>query len=126
MFSSQMNPGVNQFQRSFIGELRRIDEIAHRVKFFATQIRKEADAVPTRPLCDTVPVRTTGPRAAQTFDEIDVKLAAHQDRLMQFNDSYQLLNERLIELVEVMHVLKEAAAFFERVCHILFICVIGG
>ena len=118
-----MNPDVNQFQRSFIGEVRRIDEVARRVKFFGKQILKEENEAPTRPLCDSIPVQTTGPRAAQTFDELDLRLAAHEDRLVQLNDSYQVLNERSMELVEVMHVLKETAAFFESVSYIFVIRV---
>ncbi|KAJ8463665.1 hypothetical protein ONZ51_g10112 [Trametes cubensis] len=74
-----LNPNVNPFQRSFVGEIRRIDEMARR-----------------------------------TIDELDVKLAEHEARLTQMNDSYQLLSERLRELVEARHVLRETAQFFEQ------------
>ncbi|KAJ7250453.1 hypothetical protein B0H12DRAFT_662094 [Mycena haematopus] len=29
-----LNPSINPFQRSFVGEIRRIDEMARRVRFF--------------------------------------------------------------------------------------------
>ncbi|TBU22938.1 H+-ATPase subunit [Dichomitus squalens] len=109
-----LNPNVNPFQRSFVGEIRRIDEMARRVRFFASQIEKEKEAVPIRPLYDSAPLVTVGPRAAQTIDELDVKLAEHEARLTQMNESYQLLSERLRELVEARHVLRETAVFFER------------
>ncbi|THH16938.1 hypothetical protein EW146_g3779 [Bondarzewia mesenterica] len=39
----QLNPDVNPFQRSYISEIRRVDEMARRVRFFSTQIEKEKD-----------------------------------------------------------------------------------
>ncbi|KAG6873289.1 hypothetical protein C0995_000724 [Termitomyces sp. Mi166 len=109
-----LNPSVNPFQRSFVGEIRRIDEMARRVRFFASQIEKEKDVVPIRPLYDSAPLITVGPRAAQTIDELDVTLAEHESRLMKMNDSYQTLSERAKELVEAWHVLRETAVFFDR------------
>ncbi|KAI0933535.1 hypothetical protein AcW1_005341 [Taiwanofungus camphoratus] len=109
-----LNPDVNPFQRSFVGEIRRVDEMARRVRFFSTQIEKEKDRIPIRPLYDSAPLLTVGPRAAQTMDELDLKLADHEARLTQMNESYQLLCERTKELEEARHVLRETAVFFER------------
>ncbi|KDQ59677.1 hypothetical protein JAAARDRAFT_33251 [Jaapia argillacea MUCL 33604] len=109
-----LNPNVNPFQRSFVGEIRRIDEMARRVRFFASQIEKEKDVVPIRPLYDSAPLITVGPRAAQTIDELDVKLTEHEARLTQMNESYETLSERMRELIEAKHVLRETAVFFER------------
>ena len=89
--------------------------MARRVRFFASQIEKEKEPITIRPLYDSAPLVTVGPRAAQTIDELDVKLAEHEERLTQMNDSYKLLSERLRELVEARHVLRETAVFFERV-----------
>jgi V-type H+-transporting ATPase subunit a len=111
----QLNPHINPFQRSFISEVRRVDDMARRVRFFATQIEREKDTVPVRPLYDSAPLLTVGPRAAQTMDELDVKLSEHEKRLNQMNDSYQLLSDRLTELIEAQHVLMETAVFFDRV-----------
>jgi len=110
-----LNPHVNQFQRSFIAEIRRVDDMARRVRFFTTQIEREKDEIPVRPLYDSAPLLTVGPRAAQTMDELDVKLSEHEKRLNQMNDSYQLLNDRLRELTEAQHVLRETAVFFDKV-----------
>ncbi|KAK1216974.1 H(+)-transporting V0 sector ATPase subunit a [Marasmius sp. AFHP31] len=109
-----LNPTVNPFQRSFVGEIRRIDEMARRVRFFSTQIAQEKDVVPIRPLYDSAPLITVGPRAAQTLDELDVTLAEHEQRLTKMNESYQKLSERTRELVEARHVLRETAVFFDR------------
>ncbi|KAJ7784545.1 V-type ATPase, V0 complex, 116kDa subunit family [Mycena metata] len=109
-----LNPSINPFQRSFVGEIRRIDEMARRVRFFATQIDKEKDVIPIRPLYDSSPLITVGPRAAQTIDELDVTLAEHESRLTRMNESYQTLSERTKELVEARHVLRETAVFFDK------------
>jgi vacuolar-type H+-ATPase subunit I/STV1 len=115
IFDLQLNPDVNPFQRSFVGEIRRIDEMARRVRFFSTQIDKEKDVIPIRPLYDSAPLITVGPRAAQTIDELDVTLAEHESRLSQMNESYQTMSERTRELVEARHVLRETAVFFNKV-----------
>ncbi len=114
----KLNPDVNPFQRSFVGEIRRIDEMARRVRFFANEIEKEKDVIPVRPLYDSAPLVTVGPRAAQTIDELDVKLSEHESRLSQMNKSYKDLSDRLKELIEARHVLRETAVFFDRVSHI--------
>ena len=98
-----------------MGEIRRVDEMSRRVRFFQTQIEKEKEKVHIRPVYDSAPLLTVGPRAAQTMDELDTKLKEHEARLIQMNDSYQLLSERTKELVEARHVLRETAVFFERV-----------
>jgi V-type H+-transporting ATPase subunit a len=88
--------------------------MARRVRFFESQIQKEKDVVPIRPLYDSAPLVTVGPSAAQTIDELDVTLAEHETRLVQMNDSYKTLSERTRELVEARHVLRETAVFFEK------------
>ncbi|KAG6853640.1 hypothetical protein C0991_002608, partial [Blastosporella zonata] len=105
---------VNPFQRSFVGEIRRIDEMGRRVRFFSTQIDKEKDVIPIRPLYDSAPLITVGPRAAQTIDELDVTLAEHESRLVKMNESYQTLSDRTKELIEARHVLRETAVFFDK------------
>ncbi|KAG1768583.1 V-type ATPase, V0 complex, 116kDa subunit family [Suillus placidus] len=109
-----LNPAVNPFQRSFVGEIRRTEEMARRVRFFESQIQKDKDVVPIRPLYDSAPLVTVGPSAAHNIDGLDVTLAGHETRLGQMNDSYKTLSERTRELVEARHVLRETAVFFEK------------
>lgn len=109
-----LNADVNPFQRSFVGEVRRVDEMARRVRFFASQIEKDKEKISIRPLYDSDPLLMVGPRAAHTMDELDTKLAEHEARLIQMNDSYQLLSERTKELIEAKETLRETAVFFDR------------
>jgi V-type H+-transporting ATPase subunit a len=124
--SHQLNPSVNPFQRSFVGEIRRIDEMSRRVRFFSSQIAKEKDVVPIRPLHESAPLVTVGPRAAQTIDELDTTLAEHELRLATMNESYQTLSERTKELIEARHVLRETAVFFNQVRALLLPCWLVG
>ena len=89
--------------------------MSRRVRFFATQIEKEKAPITVRPLYDSTPLLTVGPRGPQTIDELDVKLAEHEARLNQMNESYQNLSERARELVEARHVLQGTAVFFDKV-----------
>jgi len=98
-----------------VGEIRRIDEMGRRVRFFASQIAKEKDVVPIRSLYESAPLVTVGPRAAHTIDELDTTLAEHEQRLTKMNDSYETLSARTRELVEARHVLRETAVFFDKV-----------
>ncbi|EJU05796.1 ATPase V0/A0 complex subunit [Dacryopinax primogenitus] len=107
-----LNPGVNAFQRAFVTEIRRFDEMARRVRFFESQL--DTASISTRPLEDSAPIISVGPRAAQTFDELEVTLKEHEDRLVQMNESYAMLNTRSRELHEARHVLRETAVFFEK------------
>jgi V-type H+-transporting ATPase subunit a len=111
----KLNPDVNPFQRSFVGEIRRIEEMARRVRFFSAQIDRERDPVYIRPLYDSAPLIAVGPRAAQTIDDLDVTLSEHESRLLEMNDAYEVLSGRLAELIEARHVLRETAVFFQRV-----------
>jgi len=110
----QLNPTVNPFQRSFVGEIPRTEEMARRVRFFESQIQTEPDVIPIRPLYDSAPLVMVGPSAAHNIDELDVTLAEHETRLVQMNGSYKTLSERTRELVEARHVLRETAVFFDK------------
>ncbi|EIN07992.1 ATPase V0/A0 complex [Punctularia strigosozonata HHB-11173 SS5] len=109
-----LNPDVNPFQRSFVGEIRRVDEMARRIRFFNSQIEKEKEKIPIRPLYDSAPLITVGPRSAQTIDELDFTLSEHEARLNQMNESYQNLSKNATELIEARHVLRETKVFFDR------------
>ena len=89
--------------------------MTRRVNFFKSQIENEKDVVPIRPLYDSAPIITVGPRGPQSIDGLSVTLTEHEARLTQMNESYSTLSERLIELVEARHVLRETAVFFKEV-----------
>jgi len=104
-------------------EICRIEEMARRVRFFATQIERERDLIPIRPLYDSALLIAVGPRAAQTMDDLDVKLSEHESRLLEMNTAYESLSQRLAELIEARHVLRETSVFF-RCVRVLCVCYV--
>ncbi|KAG8758836.1 H(+)-transporting V0 sector ATPase subunit a [Serendipita sp. 396] len=118
-----LNPDVNAFQRSFVGEVRRIDEMARRIRFFSTQLAKANAShpdhpIPIRSLEDTPIISITGPRAQTMRDDLDSTLTQHEERLAQMNESYSTLRERERELLEAKEVLRSTKGFFERAASI--------
>jgi len=103
-----LNPDVNAFQRAFVGEIRRYDEMERHLRFFETQISKS-----------DIPVRSlTGMNArvrnAQEVDDLEDKIKEHERRISQMNSSYETLQKRYLELTEARYVLKETAVYFEE------------
>lgn len=111
-----LNPDVTPFQRSFVSDIRRIDEMDRRIRFLYTQMDKES--VPVRPLESALPfVNLSGSdtnRGPQLMDELGVRLREHEGRIGEMNESYDQLQKRLLELEEARHVLRETAVFFEQ------------
>ena len=77
--------------------------MAHHVQFFATQIEHEPDPIPIWPLllCDSTPLITIGPWAAQTMDDLDATLSEHKSWLLKINPIYKLLSECLTDTVHI-------------------------
>ncbi|EPQ32383.1 uncharacterized protein PFL1_00579 [Pseudozyma flocculosa PF-1] len=113
-----LNPDVSPFQRSFVTDIRRVDEMERRIRFLYAQMEKES--VPVRPLESALPFVNfgsgglNGSRGPQMLDELAVKLRDHEERLGQMNGSYETLQKRLQELEEAKHVLRETAVFFDQ------------
>ncbi|KAI7817110.1 V-type ATPase, V0 complex, 116kDa subunit family [Gamsiella multidivaricata] len=105
-----LNPDANAFQRAFVNEIRRFDEMERKLRFFTSQIEKAKISV--HPALSSSYINRAPSR--QELDEIEARLAVHENRLLQMNSSYETLQRRHCELVELKHVLKEATAFFEE------------
>lgn len=113
----KLNPDVTPFQRSFVSDIRRIDEMDRRIRFLYTQM--DAEAVPVRPLESALPfvnlnASGDGRQGPQLVEDLSVRLREHEDRLSQMNGSYEQLQKRLLELEEARHVLRETAVFFDQ------------
>ncbi|RKP09745.1 V-type ATPase, V0 complex, 116kDa subunit family [Thamnocephalis sphaerospora] len=105
-----LNPDVNAFQRSFVSEIRRLDEMERKLRFLSAQIEK-AD-ISVRPLPQTAYLARS--RSAQEVHELEMALNMHESRVLEMNSSYESLLRRSLELTEQRHVLERTAAFFEQ------------
>ena len=72
----QLNPDVNAFQRKFVNEVRRCDEMERKLKYFEREINK-----------DEIPVLDTGesPEAPPPREMIDLEVS-----LTRFSTSWEL------------------------------------
>jgi V-type H+-transporting ATPase subunit a len=94
---------------SSVGEIRRLDEMDRRLTYLTGKI--EADEIPMRPFVETSYI-LEGRSAPQVIDELDPKLAEHEERVAQMQSGYETLGKRMAELEEARQVLRETASFF--------------
>ncbi|KAJ3394821.1 H(+)-transporting V0 sector ATPase subunit a [Lobulomyces angularis] len=104
-----LNPDVNAFQRTFVNEIRRLDEMERKLRFLQLQMSK-SEIQPKVPLQQLYYSRT---RTQNEIDLMEERLNEHEQRLIQMNNSQASLNKRFLELTELRHVLRETTSFFE-------------
>jgi len=81
------------------------------IGFFTSQIEKAE-----------IPIRASIPanylsraRSRQELDDLEERLSEHENRLQQMNNSRENMERRSLELIELKHVLRETADFFQEV-----------
>ncbi|KNC97988.1 uncharacterized protein SPPG_06975 [Spizellomyces punctatus DAOM BR117] len=105
-----LNPNVNAFQRAFVNEIRRLDEMERKLRFLESQIHKAE--IPVRPLDSSMYYARS--RTQQEIDELEERLNDYEARIQQMITSLETLNKRYLELTELRHVLRETAIFFDE------------
>lgn len=114
-----LNSHVNPFQRSYVAEIRLLDDMTRRLVFFNSLL--EAEDITPRRLEDSTSAHLLNPSTeshyASLLDSLNSELKEQEVRLNTMNASYDNLRKRLGELEEVQHVLRETTMFFERASH---------
>ncbi|KAJ3342562.1 H(+)-transporting V0 sector ATPase subunit a [Gonapodya sp. JEL0774] len=105
-----LNPEVNAFQRAFVSEIRRLDEMERKIRFLESQLEKAGVIVNTV----TESTLYSRMRTPQLIDDLEAKLNEHEGRVLQMNNSQETLNKRYLELTEMRHVLRETGTFFDE------------
>ncbi|KAK3857278.1 hypothetical protein Pcinc_036459 [Petrolisthes cinctipes] len=102
-----LNPDVNAFQRKFVNEVRRCDEMERKLRYLEREIRK-----------DGIPVLDTGenPEAPMPREMIDleVKFEKLENELKEVNSNAEALKRNYLELTELKHILKKTQVFFDE------------
>ncbi|RKP26287.1 V-type ATPase, V0 complex, 116kDa subunit family [Syncephalis pseudoplumigaleata] len=104
-----LNPNVNAFQRAFVSDIRRFDEMERKLRFLAAQMEKASiTAQPLMPDEEVGRVRT-----AQEMISLEAILNNHETRVLSLNDAYAKLLRTSLELTEQNCVLQRTTGFFQ-------------
>lgn len=81
--------------------------------FFERQIKKQEIRI--RQLPDDIDISHVSAQSAHEIDTLEETLKTNEDRLNNLLESKEILEKRHSELIELRHVLRETAQFFEIV-----------
>lgn len=102
-----LNPDVNAFQRKFINEVRRCDEMQRKLRYLEKEIRK-----------DNIPMLETGDNleAPQQKEMMDLEATFEklESELKEVNSNAEVLKKSYLELSELRHILKKTQQFFDE------------
>ncbi|OZC05329.1 hypothetical protein X798_07765 [Onchocerca flexuosa] len=118
-----LNPDVSAFQRKFVNEVRRCDEMERKLrndssKFFKGFLEREIKK-------DLIPMLDTGenPDAPQPKEMIDLEATFEklENELQEVNQNEEMLKKNFSELTELKHILRKTQQFFDEVFFLYFI-----
>ncbi|XP_061377603.1 V-type proton ATPase 116 kDa subunit a 1 [Danaus plexippus] len=100
-----LNPDVNAFQRKFVNEVRRCDEMERKLRYIEVEVHK--DKV-------NVPAVKDMPRAPNPREIIDLEahLEKTENEILELSHNAINLKQNYLELTELKHVLEKTEAFF--------------
>eukprot|EP01094_Clydonella_sp_ATCC50884_P023611 TRINITY_DN570_c1_g1_i1.p1 TRINITY_DN570_c1_g1~~TRINITY_DN570_c1_g1_i1.p1 ORF type:complete len:834 (-),score=357.09 TRINITY_DN570_c1_g1_i1:154-2655(-) len=102
-----LNPDVNAFQRNFVHEVKRADEMERKLRFFEEQTKKAG--IPT--VERDIDIHTLNRNSGAAMDELEVQLEELERELVQLNTSQETLERNENELIEMQHVLTKNAMY---------------
>uniref|UniRef100_A0A1B6E585 V-type proton ATPase subunit a n=2 Tax=Clastoptera arizonana TaxID=38151 RepID=A0A1B6E585_9HEMI len=110
-----LNPEVNAFQRKFVNEVRRCDEMERKLRYLEKEIKK-----------DGIPMLDTGenPEAPQPREMIDLEATFEklESELREVNQNAEALKRNFLELTELKHILRKTQVFFDEADVGLAVC----
>ncbi|XP_055381575.1 V-type proton ATPase 116 kDa subunit a 1 isoform X2 [Condylostylus longicornis] len=108
-----LNPDVNAFQRKFVNEVRRCDEMERKLRYLEKEIKK-----------DGIPMLDTGesPEAPQPREMIDLEATFEklENELREVNQNAEALKRNFLELTELKHILRKTQVFFDETAPLTF------
>uniref|UniRef100_A0A8C7JFC0 V-type proton ATPase subunit a n=1 Tax=Oncorhynchus kisutch TaxID=8019 RepID=A0A8C7JFC0_ONCKI len=102
-----LNPDVNVFQRKFVNEVRRCEEMDRKLRFVEKEIKKA-----------NIPMVDTGenPEVPLPRDMIDLEATFEklENELKEINTNQEALKKNFLELTELKHILRRTQQFFDE------------
>uniref|UniRef100_A0A671V511 V-type proton ATPase subunit a n=1 Tax=Sparus aurata TaxID=8175 RepID=A0A671V511_SPAAU len=103
-----LNPDVNVFQRKFVNEVRRCEEMDRKLRFVEKEIKKA-----------NIPTVDTGENPEVPFprDMIDLEATFEklENELKEINTNQEALKKNFLELTELKHILRRTQQFFDEI-----------
>uniref|UniRef100_A0A8C4U0V3 V-type proton ATPase subunit a n=1 Tax=Falco tinnunculus TaxID=100819 RepID=A0A8C4U0V3_FALTI len=105
--SLQLNPDVNVFQRKFVNEVRRCEEMDRKLRFVEKEIKKA-----------NIPIMDTGENPEVPFPRDMIDLEANfekiENELKEINTNQEALKRNFLELTELKFILRKTQQFFDE------------
>ncbi|XP_064421394.1 V-type proton ATPase 116 kDa subunit a 1 isoform X4 [Latimeria chalumnae] len=102
-----LNPDVNVFQRKFVNEVRRCEEMDRKLRFVEKEIKKA-----------NIPILDTGENPEVPFprDMIDLEATFEklENELKEINTNQEALKRNFLELMELKYILRKTQQFFDE------------
>ena len=108
---NDLNAEVNAFQRTFVKEVRRCEEMERKLRFFSKQIIKTG--IDLDPLNADEEAAVRAPTGNE-MDELEIRFDELERELKGLNSNEEMLQRNFLELTELRQILKKTAIFFEE------------
>ncbi|XP_044152787.1 V-type proton ATPase 116 kDa subunit a1 isoform X5 [Bufo gargarizans] len=102
-----LNPDINVFQRKFVNEVRRCEEMDRKLRFVEKEIKKAS-----------IPILDTGENPEVPFPRDMIDLEANfekiENELKEINTNQEALKRNFLELTELKYILRKTQQFFDE------------
>lgn len=102
----QLNPDVNAFQRKFVNEVRRCDEMERKLRYIEAEVRKDNVTMPD--LGNELP-RAPNPR---DIINLEARFEKTENEILELSQNAVNLKSNFLELTELKQVLEKTQIFF--------------
>uniref|UniRef100_U5EY09 V-type proton ATPase subunit a n=1 Tax=Corethrella appendiculata TaxID=1370023 RepID=U5EY09_9DIPT len=101
-----LNGEVSAFQRKFVNEVRRCDEMERKLRYIEAEVKKDGVSIPD--LRDELP-RAPNPRE---IIDLEAHLEKTENEILESSQNAVNLKSNYLELTELRHVLERTQSFF--------------
>lgn len=106
-----INSSVSAFQRRFVNEVRRCDEMQRKLCFIERELKKDEIRISSETSNPLAPYPKELIDLEATFEKLEIDLR-------EVNTNAQALKQSSLELTEIKHILLKARTFFDDVEHV--------
>eukprot|EP00128_Syssomonas_multiformis_P011490 Colp12_sorted_trinity150504_noHs@34484 len=111
-----LNPNVSAFERNFVRDVRRCEEMERKLRFLQAQIEKSNITI-TAADENAFGIGNADRLTVQEIDELEGKLLELETEVQGINRNEEMLQRNFLELTELKHILRKTQVFFEEAEH---------